>query len=97
RTPLREPLARKPIRGKSFTQEFHCHRDFPACACAQSPQHVHGIVSIVLVATVRAASRLRILSAQARTTGAVVSFRPLFVRHFATLRATCPICSLLEA
>src|SRR5262250_3992851 len=23
-------LARKPIRGKPFTREFHCHRDFPA-------------------------------------------------------------------
>ena len=41
RTPLRESLARKPIRGKLFTLEFHCHRDFPAspwCACAQWPQ-----------------------------------------------------------
>src|SRR5215831_17858621 len=29
RTPPRESLARKPIRGKTFTREFHCHRDFP--------------------------------------------------------------------
>src|SRR5215510_6935025 len=29
RTSPREPLARKPIRGKTFTREFHCHRDFP--------------------------------------------------------------------
>src|SRR5262245_40707338 len=29
RTPQREPLARKPIRVKPFTREFHCHRDFP--------------------------------------------------------------------
>src|SRR6516225_6465856 len=36
RTPPRESLARKPIRGKTFTREFHGHRDFPAspwCAC----------------------------------------------------------------
>src|SRR6516165_4837491 len=32
RTPPRESLARKPIRGKRFTREFHCHRDFPASA-----------------------------------------------------------------
>src|SRR3974390_1789558 len=30
RTPPRESLARKPIRGKRFTREFHGHRDFPA-------------------------------------------------------------------
>src|SRR6516165_5633142 len=29
RTPPRESLARKAIRGKPFTREFHCHRDFP--------------------------------------------------------------------
>src|SRR5262245_20993852 len=28
RTPPRESLARKPIRGKTFTREFHCYRDF---------------------------------------------------------------------
>src|SRR6266550_2392701 len=45
RTPPRESLARKPIRGKPFTREFHCHRDFPAspwCACAQWPRSLHG-------------------------------------------------------
>src|SRR5215471_8274527 len=30
RTPARESLARKPIRGKSFTREFHYDRDFSA-------------------------------------------------------------------
>src|SRR5215469_7071053 len=29
RAPPRESLARKLIRGKTFTREFHCHRDFP--------------------------------------------------------------------
>ena len=29
RTPPRESLARKPIRGKTFTREFHCHRELP--------------------------------------------------------------------
>ena len=29
RTPPRESLARKPIRGKTSTREFHCRRDFP--------------------------------------------------------------------
>src|SRR5262245_57137312 len=28
-----ESLARKPIRGKTFTREFHCHRDFPGHNC----------------------------------------------------------------
>ena len=28
RAPLRESLAIKPIRGKPFTREFHCHREF---------------------------------------------------------------------
>src|SRR6266436_1837807 len=71
RTPPRESLARKPIRGKPFTREFHCHRDFPAspwCACAQWPRSLHGILGVVLVGIVRVANRLRILSAQVRTT-----------------------------
>src|SRR5262249_37206683 len=29
RTTPRESVARKPIRGKTFTREFHCHRDLP--------------------------------------------------------------------
>ncbi len=37
RAPPRESLARKLIRGKTFTREFHCHRDFPGFVMAKNP------------------------------------------------------------
>src|SRR5262249_8913301 len=71
RTPPRESLARKPIRGKSFTLRFHCHRDFPAspwCACAQWPRSLPWYFGCSPGRHSPRANRLRILPAQARTT-----------------------------